>query len=347
MAKEDSVNKFIELRPIYKNLCNKLYLIIQEVLELNKINYHAITYRAKTIESFSGKAKKAKYDDPLNQLTDLAGVRIIGYVEDDVIKISNLIEELFEIDLENSLDKSKELGVDKVGYKSVHFVGSFSKSRLRLPEYARFKGLKFEIQIRTILQHAWAEIEHDKNYKFSGVLPPEIQRRFKVLAGTLELVDREFNLISKEIDEYSKNVKESAEKGNLDIEINSTSLKQYLETKFSNFVDKGILEPNFYKPENEPLVIEELRNFGINSLSELDKIIGEDIDKYLTDEINNYLGLLRLIMMIFDSDKYFSKSYNGQWSKLVQEHEDKLEELGINVDRINENLSTEHEKYRK
>ena len=339
MNKEDIVNKYIEIRPVYKNLSNKLFLLIEEVLELNKVNYHAITYRAKTIESFSEKAKKPKYDDPLNQLTDLAGVRIIGYVESDVNKIAKLIEDLFDIDAENSLDKSSELGVDKVGYKSVHYVGSFSKARIKLPEYTRFKDLKFEIQIRTILQHAWAEIEHDKNYKFSGILPPEIQRRFKVLAGTLELADREFNQISNEIDEYSKNVKERTEKGNLNIPINSTSLRQYLESKFVRFVEQGKLEPTFVGAKNEMSIINELENFGISTLAELDNIINKDLNIYFSeDEYENYLGLLRLLLLANDPEKYMSKSFKGQYGGLSSDHEIILKEFGVDVDKIKRKL---------
>ena len=208
-----AINEFVRIRPQYQRLANKVALIVEELLELRKINFHAVTFRAKTVESFTEKIKKPKYKDPLNDLTDLAGIRIIGYVEDDVKQICQIIEELFDFDPNNSLDKSVELGVDKVGYKSVHYVCSLSKERIELPEYERFRNLKFEIQIRTILQHSWAEIEHDKNYKFSGELPPEIQRRFKLVAGSLELADREFNQLSSDIDKYAKSVKMSTEKG--------------------------------------------------------------------------------------------------------------------------------------
>jgi len=77
----------------------------------------------------------------------------------------------------------------------------------KLPEYTACKDCVFEIQIRTILQHTWAEIEHDKNYKYSGVLPDEIERRLNLLSAVLESADNEFNTISQEIDNYTKSVK--------------------------------------------------------------------------------------------------------------------------------------------
>lgn len=133
---------------------------------------------------------------------DLAGIRIIAYINSDVERISKIIEDEFEIDRENSVDKSKLLGIDQVGYQSVHYIAKLSKKRLELSEYEEYQDMVFEVQIRTILQHAWAEIEHDRNYKFNGVLPNNIKRKFYLTAGVLELIDREFEVLSKEIDEF-------------------------------------------------------------------------------------------------------------------------------------------------
>jgi len=173
-------------RSVYQHLCNKIHNIIAELLEINSINIHAIFSRAKEVDSFSEKIKDIKYDDPQSQITDLAGIRIICYVESDLTLICKILEDNFTIDPVNSLDKSKLLGIDKVGYKSVHYIAELKEDRIQLPEYKKFKEVKFEIQIRTILQHAWAEIEHDRNYKFSGELPDDIKRRFKLIEGTLE-----------------------------------------------------------------------------------------------------------------------------------------------------------------
>jgi ppGpp synthetase/RelA/SpoT-type nucleotidyltranferase len=65
-------------------------------------------------------------------------------------------------------DKSRNLGTNRIGYRTIHLVVSLSNTRTILPEYSEFDDLKFEIQLRTILEHAWAEIEHDRNYKFKG-----------------------------------------------------------------------------------------------------------------------------------------------------------------------------------
>lgn len=340
MKNKSHIEKYIELRPIYKKLSEKIAELIEEVLEMNNVNYHIVSHRTKTIDSFSNKISKPKYDDPFNQLTDLAGIRIIGYVEEDVKVISELVQNLFDIDAENSLDKSQELGIDKVGYKSVHFICELPKNRIKLPEYKRYKSLKFEIQIRTILQHSWAEIEHDKNYKFSGELPTEIQRRFKLIAGTLEMADREFNQLSKEIDSYSTSVKENTEKGELDIPVNSTSLKQFLKVKFKKSINEGIINPDFNSSKGEINVIMELKDFGITTLEELDKIIPKDLEKKLVEykEDGNFIGLIRSILMINDADKYFNQSWKNHWGILNPNSESLLKSFEIDIKKIDEYL---------
>lgn len=76
----------------------------------------------------------------------------------------------FSIDEGNSGNKADMLETDKVGYLSVHYFLKLNNKRLALSEYKGYKGLKCEVQVRTLLQHAWAEIEHDRNYKFAGVM---------------------------------------------------------------------------------------------------------------------------------------------------------------------------------
>ncbi|CAM4288628.1 GTP pyrophosphokinase family protein [Zobellia nedashkovskayae] len=333
---QENINKYISLRPTYKKLSEKVGQIIEELLDINNINYHAVFYRAKTIESFGEKIKKPKYKDPLSELTDLAGIRIIGYVEDDVEEISKIIENAFDVDPANSMNKSEDLGVDKVGYKSVHYVCTLPSSRTSLPEYRRFDNLKFEIQIRTILQHSWAEIEHDKNYKFTGELPPEIQRRFKLVAGNLELADREFNQLSRDIDEYSREIAKSTEKGELEINLNSTALKQYLAIKFKKLIGEERLEPSFNGSNNESIILMELRNFGLSTLSDLDMIITPEIEKQINkyEDEGNFLGLCRIIMLASDVKKYLSNSWNNSWGTLAEDHRLMLSELNIDVDFI-------------
>ena len=310
---EDSaIEWYISNKPIYSKLSSKIENIILEILELNHFSYHIVTSRSKEIDSFKKKISNEKYDDPINQITDLAGIRIITYVEDEVNLICKVIEDTFDINKDKSLDKSKELGIDKVGYKSIHYIARLKTDRLQLPEYTIFKNKYFEIQIRTILQHAWAEIEHDRNYKFSGKLPDEITRRFKLLAGSLEIADREFNNIAKEIDEISNLVKAGTKSGKLNFEINSTSLRQYIETKLDKLFSQydGLTDLVI-----SDTTLKEIRFYGINTLKELDDIVPANFFNQLLIDNSikriTAIGLIRAILIINDTDKYFKKSWSG------------------------------------
>ncbi|MBM7623675.1 GTP pyrophosphokinase [Sporohalobacter salinus] len=316
MPKDKKVEKAIkwykENRGVYKDLAVKAELIIKDALSNKDIFYHSLESRAKEIDSFKEKAEKDKYDDPINEITDLTGIRIIAYFEKDVYKICDIVKELFKIDYSNSEDKSDLLEADKMGYKSVHYIATLTNERTNLSEFEKFKGLYFEIQVKSILQHAWAEIEHDKNYKFKENLPQHLQRRFYSLAGMLEMADREFNSLAKEVDDYKEKVKKLTKNGKRDLKINNDSLKNYLLEEFDDEIKNNILQFSFGKDSDLSNIIEELKKFGINNLVELDSILSEKIHDNIKTELKelsdaNFLGVIRLIMIINDYKKYFEK----------------------------------------
>ena len=181
--------------------------LIKELLFEEKIQIHSISYRIKDYESCIRKLtlKPERYQS-IQELMDLLGVRIITYFPDDVDKVARVIKREFEIDQENSIDKRKSLRPNQFGYLSLHFITSLSKQREKLIEYRRHKRKRFELQIRTILQHAWAEIEHDLGYKAYSSIPETVKRRFFRLAGSLELADEEFERLREEILKYEKDV---------------------------------------------------------------------------------------------------------------------------------------------
>jgi len=303
----DVTSWYIKNRPIYKRLANKVETVLREVFDMENISYHIVTSRAKEIESVQIKSNNDKYNNPIGQIQDFAGIRVITYVEDEVDQVCKVIENNFKINNENSSNKSDELGIDKVGYKSVHYVATLKNDRLKLPEYQQYKGKNFEIQVRTILQHAWAEIEHDRNYKFSGKLPNDISRRFKLLSGALEMADREFNSISREIDFISQDVKERAQSGDLNIPLSSTTLTQFINDRFHSLV-QTMDEDTVV---SSSVIIDELERYGVKTLEQLDKLIPDDIETFFSTSYSDRLyemGMMRTIMILSDYDKYFSKA---------------------------------------
>ena len=325
---------YVENKGLYQACGETVKRLIETLLEEKKISYHSIQFRVKEKQSFLNKCQNKKYEDPISQITDVCGLRIITYTNHDVDKIKKIIEEEFKIDKLHSVDKITQMKEDQVGYLSTHYIATINEEREELTEYHRYKDLKFEIQIRTLLQHAWAEIEHDRSYKFSGELPGEMKRRFYLVAGTLELLDREFDRLSDEIDAYASEVREETEKGNLDEPINSTSLSEYLSIRLKDY---GIEEKTFNGADRE--IIGELQRFGIETLDNLDKIIDDKVLKKLRwPEKSNYLGALRDVMMVADAEKYFEKAWQNHWNCMSKEDYETIKKLNPDIEKYKEKL---------
>ncbi|XTR36652.1 GTP pyrophosphokinase [Paraclostridium tenue] len=321
-----------ENEDILDKMVIKLKSTIEEILVAEKVPYSSVTSRKKNLQSLCNKAEKPKYVNPVEEIQDIVGIRIVAYVESDVEKICKIIESSFDIDKENSEDKRTSLGIDKVGYRSVHYVVKIDENRSKLQEYKLFKDLCFEIQVRTLLQHTWAEIEHDRNYKFSGTLPDEIKRKFSLIAGTLELLDKQFDSIANEMDEYTKDISEKTKLGEIEgVNIDSTSLSQYLITAFSEEIGSKI-DPTFGFSGNDEMIIKELKCFGIKNLKELDKLVikFKNKDLYENDE-DTFTGILRTYMMVEDSNKYFDKCWNHNWDGINRELVNKMCKYNENI----------------
>ena len=191
----------------YVGGARKLEALINELIgEEEGINYLTATARAKDPESFLAKASKPhpdnpgkpKYDDPLNQITDLVAARIITFLVEAVDRVCEVIESEFEI-VEHTDMGAHTRAQGAFGYASKHYLVRLSAHRRELSEYAVLKNLTMEIQVRTAVQHAWAEFEHDIRYKLD--IPPdrkpEFDRRFLLAAALMELADNEFAEIDK------------------------------------------------------------------------------------------------------------------------------------------------------
>lgn len=327
---QEAVQWYAERRLIYEALASKVEAILREVLSTRSIDYHSISSRAKSLESYRLKASREKYEQPRNEIMDMAGIRVITYTQSDATKVANCVRELFTVLPGYSIDKSEELGTDRVGYRSIHFLATLGKSRERLPENRALRKMRFETQVRTILQHAWAEFEHDRNYKFAGVLPNEIRRRVSVIAGNLEMTDREFDAIAKEIDKYAVTAEREANSGNLSSSIDSMSLIAYLNKKLAPLVRKGA-RPSLNL--GDKTIIDELHLMGINTIKELDAIVPKDfvdIESRFVEEDSNFLGFMRDIMIAYDADRYFKKAWRHHWSADTSDVE-LLEELGVSL----------------
>lgn len=292
--------------PNHERLTQAVVSIMESVLREQKIDYLAVSGRTKAKKSALEKISRKGYANPITQMTDLSGIRIVVYFESDVKKVSKIIHEAFCVDESNSSNKDVSLSTDKIGYRSVHYVCDLGSGRENLPEHKGLGKLKFEFQVRTVLQHAWAELAHDRNYKFSGKLPQEVERKLYLYAGLLEIADRGFDETALEIDKYAESLRDKASHGDLDIEITSLSLRAFVEEWVkNNNVDLG----DSIKRLDVSVLVRELSEFGISKISELAAIVPE---KYASVLVSNAVetsiyGVVRDWMIISDWRKFKRK----------------------------------------
>lgn len=302
----------------YKGLAELVATSLKSALEAQGISYVNIPFRHKEKKSFLKKLENKNYD-PI-QMTDLAGIRVITLIESDVNKVGNIIKSMFNIHDEDSINKSENLGEDKVGYRSVHYVCDIGSTRANLHEFTRYKGLCFEIQVRTALEHAWAEIEHDRGYKLSGKLPTHLNRRFRLLSGLLESADMEFNRLTVEIAEYAEQIKENiTAHDSLDTEITAIGVKTLIDQKYKDFLAAPFKSKELVISES---IENEILGFGVDSLKSLDILIQEFVSSLNKNEVNgDYRALIRHSLMFNDIDKYFTQSWDkSKWMRVKKGH---------------------------
>jgi ppGpp synthetase/RelA/SpoT-type nucleotidyltranferase len=131
-----------------------------------------------------------------DHVTDLIGVRVISLYEDEVDKIGEILRASFDVLDVTDKTKAMESTEDEFGYKGLHLDLKINDLRRALPEYAPFARLRFEVQIRTIVQDAWSVLDHKIKYKRS--IPARLKRRINALAAQFETVDHEFLAIRNE-----------------------------------------------------------------------------------------------------------------------------------------------------
>ena len=227
------LRQYRELRPTLQQLADEASQLLRHALREQNIYITAMEHRVKTEKSLTGKLelKGAKYKS-IDDITDLVGLRVITFYSDEVDLISALVERIIEIDWNNSVDKRKMLETDRFGYMSLHYVCRLPKSVYNDPTTPELNQIRFELQMRSTLQHVWANMYHDMGYKSDVEIPMEYQRNMSRLAGILELADEQFSLIRREINDYRRNVQSLVASGNFnEVPLNGDTFRSYLELK--------------------------------------------------------------------------------------------------------------------
>jgi ppGpp synthetase/RelA/SpoT-type nucleotidyltranferase len=205
---QEQINRYKAELPAYREYAGFLEAVLKAAAR-RIVPLAIVQARPKSIASFAEKAwRKTDKTDPVNQFTDLCGARVIVNTQREVLRFCEFVEENFRIDEKNSEDAGSRLGIAEFGYLSVHYIVQVkADSILEIPTPARIKygNHKAEIQVRTLLQHAWADISHDRVYKSSFDVPSRWKRESARLAALLEDADSAFDRLVEGVDAYAVN----------------------------------------------------------------------------------------------------------------------------------------------
>jgi ppGpp synthetase/RelA/SpoT-type nucleotidyltranferase len=201
---DDYRQRFNEvLKPLAERLNSYLLDLVQTEKRIDRVST-----RAKSLERFLAKAQRRKedgspkYDDPLRQIQDQLGSRITIFYLSDVDHISKLVEKYFRpVEFRTVVPESHW----EFGYFGKHFVLLIPTDVIddgidvdRVPEF-------FELQVKTLFQHAWSEANHDLGYKPEiGPLGSEKVRKLAFASAQAWGADREFDDLWRDLNTRSK-----------------------------------------------------------------------------------------------------------------------------------------------
>ena len=267
-------------REDFVKLGDAVHTILTDITKSLGLTVLAVEHRVKEERSLAGKLeRKGDSYNSLEDITDILGCRVVCFLSDEIDQIGKKVEETFVVDWENSSDKRALIKEDTFGYLSLHYICSLPFGDKWPDEIC---GKKFEIQIRTVLQHAWSVIQHDIGYKSDFGVPREINRQFARLAGLLELADDEFVRARDNMAVYTEDIRKRIVTDDADdVAINMISLNEYvlhnkkMQSLLQEIADIAGAEISFIDPES---YIPQLAYFGVKKLGGLEAMIRDNYD---------------------------------------------------------------------
>ncbi len=251
------------LKPKYEKLVDEVKYVLRYGFETKDIEVVSIQGRTKSVESLKDKIERKNYTSSLDKVTDLAGIRVVCNFETDLSVVENVIRSSFHI--YDTLDKKQALGSDRMGYNGLHFVVYFGEDYSGA-RYEDIKNLLCEIQVRTVLQDAWAIISHHLIYKEEDSIPVQIKRDLNNVSSLLEIAQGIFDSVREKRKYYLKEIRQKAWNAQdfLDQPIDFDTLWAYTEWKF----------PDLYVSERtHNLLLRDLNLEKYSSLKDIDNIV--------------------------------------------------------------------------
>lgn len=194
------IKEYFKVLTDYHRLAENLKVALKSLLADKSINVLTIKHRVKSLDNFLEKIERKSYTKPFEQMEDICGIRVICYFPSEIEKIEELIDKEFKI--VKVINKDNRNTPTQFGYRSQHYILKIKKQWTNTPHFRSLDGLKFELQLRTVLMDAWAEIEHKLAYKKFEHIPPQFRRKFSLLSAKLEEADEQFEELMSKIKDY-------------------------------------------------------------------------------------------------------------------------------------------------
>jgi len=252
---------------------------LTKVIKQSGIELNAMEIRIKAEASLAGKLQRkgSKYNS-LMDITDILGARIITFYNEDVDRIASIAESLFEIDWPNSVDKRKMHEVDSFGYNSLHYICRIPRTLFYDPDCPEINEIRFELQMRTALQHVWSAIQHDIGYKTDIETPIEYHRQLSRLAGILEMADDEFSRIRNSVSDYRRRAKRLVQSGHLEeVPLDGDTFRSYLALNPFEKLNRKIAAINqaeIHEASYHPY-LKVLRELGMKTLRDVERLMND------------------------------------------------------------------------
>lgn len=308
ISQEDFYQQYEQRKPHYERLAINMQQAIIAFLTTKDIPYLEVSARVKSADSAYEKIVRKAYESPFEQIEDWCGIRITCYYPNDIDIIKNIISEEFEVkasgDTKDALDYS-------LGYRPTHFVIGIKQSWSATPNYLGLEKFRAEIQVRTVLMQAWAEVEHKLSYRSMQEIPSQFRRKFARLSAQFELADEQFEELRNGLNEYRIAISEEARDAPdfRTQKFNLNSLQAFLDVIFphrdSSLNALSKLFPEFKSAGMDMRDIVDGYELAKNTLT-LFEVESADKSGILTQ-----IGALRAVLDI-GSDKYYRMRYITQ-----------------------------------
>ena len=312
--------QFERTRPSYVSFTKRMHLLLEEIFDQRGIVIDRIESRTKTAESFFEKVQRdgKSYGDPFAEMKDICGLRIVPLFTADAEKIAPILKEEFAIDAVNSIDKGAELEPDRFGYQSIHSIVSLSPARAALTEWSNYAGFKAEIQVRTVLQHAWAAINHSLAYKATGDIPKPMIRRLNRISALLESADDEFLALQQEMSQHRAATVTAVESGKRGIGIDAQSLDVYFETSGAAETWDNLAYSAGYEISHKSSVVELARRNLLSVLEQAEIKTLDDLGSALEELQPRAPGFLRTIRQGWQERTGSARRPVANWYAIVR-----------------------------